>query len=162
MRVLGIDPGLASTGIGVIDEQGSQLKYVYHQCISTSKETPLSERILEISNAITIVLKEYTPDIVSVEDIFFSKNVKTAMLVGQAKGAILLTAQQSGLPVYDINPLEVKHGIVGSGAATKEQVQRMVQVILGLQEIPKPHHAADALAVAICGAQKARFQKITQ
>lgn len=161
MKVLGIDPGLASTGIGVIQENGSKLTYVYHTCISTSKDTPLPERILHISNAINEVLKQYQPDIVSVEDIFFSKNTKTAMLVGQAKGAILLTAQQSGLPVFDIKPLEVKHGVVGSGAATKEQVQRMVQVILGLTEIPKPHHAADALAVAICGVQKAKFHEIT-
>lgn len=157
--ILGIDPGVATTGIGIIQVgQSNNLIHIDHTCILTKAKTPLSERLHIIHNELTDIIKKYKPSLVSVEELFFYKNVTTAIAVGQARGAILLTAQQHDLPLAEYTPLQVKQSVVGYGRAEKQQVQTMVKMILGMQEIAKPDDAADALAVAICAANNIKTQ----
>jgi len=148
--VLGIDPGTAMTGYGIVLRQGSRLTALDHGCIRTVPDRELPARLLIIHQALTELIEEHHPDAVGVERLFFNKNVQSAFAVGQARGVVLLTAAQHGLPVYEYGPHEVKIAVTGYGRAPKEQVQRMVQAILGLTELPKPDDAADALAVAVC------------
>lgn len=156
MIVLGIDPGTAATGYGVVERRGSQLRAIDYGCIVTSSTTSLAERLLLIRDAISDLIATHEPAFVAVERLFFNKNVQTAFAVGQARGAVLLTAAQHGLPVFEFTPSEVKIAVTGYGRAQKDQVQRMVQVVLGLAELPKPDDASDALAIAICLAHSHR------
>ncbi|MCY7419238.1 MAG: crossover junction endodeoxyribonuclease RuvC [Chloroflexi bacterium] len=150
MIVLGIDPGTAMTGYGVVLKEGSKLRALDHGCIQTAPDRELPARLLIIHQALTELIEVHRPDAVGVERLFFNKNVQTAFAVGQARGVGLLAAAQHGLPVYEYGPHEVKIAVTGYGRAPKEQVQRMVQAILGLAELPRPDDAADALAVAVC------------
>ena len=150
MIVLGIDPGTAITGYGVVERVGSRVRAVDYGCITTPPGMPLPQRLLEIRGAIADLIETRGPSLVAVERLFFNRNVQTAFAVGQARGAILLTAAEHGIPVFEFTPSEVKTAVTGYGRAPKEQVQRMVQVVLGLPELPKPDDAADALAIAIC------------
>ena len=150
MIVLGIDPGTAATGYGVVERTGSRLQALDHGCLATASTDPLPVRLLAIHEALLEIIEQHRPDVVGVERLFFNKNVQTAFAVGQARGAILLTAAQHDLPVYEYGPHEVKLAVTGYGRADKGQVQRMVQVVLGLAALPRPDDAADALAVAIC------------
>lgn len=148
MKVLGIDPGTAALGYGIVERTGGRLREVDHGCLTTSPDLPLPERLLAIHALVDELLALHEPDLMGVERLFFSRNVQTAMGVGQARGVVLLAAAQHGTPVREATPNEVKSAIAGYGAADKEQVQRMVQLVLGMSELPRPDDAADALAIA--------------
>jgi crossover junction endodeoxyribonuclease RuvC len=148
--VLGIDPGTAITGYGIVERTGSRVRALDYGCIQTPSDRPLAERLLEIHAAISDLIESHQPTLVAVERLFFNRNVQTAFAVGQARGAVLLTAAEHGLPVFEFTPNEVKIAVTGYGRAPKGQVQRMVQTVLGLPDLPRPDDAADALAIAIC------------
>ena len=152
MIVLGIDPGTARLGYGVVERQGSTLTMLDYGCLETINDRPLEQRLLLINEGIDDLIETYRPEAVGVERLFFNRNVQTAMAVGQARGVVLLTAAQHGLPVLEYGPHEVKMAVTGYGRAPKDQVQRMVQLLLSMKERPKPDDAADALAVAVCTA----------
>jgi len=146
--ILGIDPGTAALGYGIIERTGSRLREVDHGCLVTSPDLPLPQRLLAIHSLVDDLLALHKPDLVGVERLFFSRNVQTAMGVGQARGVVLLAAAQHGVPVREATPNEIKSAIAGYGAADKDQVARMVQLVLGMAELPRPDDAADALAIA--------------
>lgn len=150
-RILGIDPGFARTGWGVI-EFGDKAKTVGYGCIETTKEIEYCERLIILSRELNKIIKKHQPELAGVEQLFFCKNAKTGIQVGEARGIIILTLAQSGLPISEHTPLQVKQAVVGHGAAEKKQVQQMVKTLLGLKDIPRPDDAADALAVALCTA----------
>jgi crossover junction endodeoxyribonuclease RuvC len=152
MIVLGIDPGTARLGYGVVERQGSDLTMHDYGCLETVNDRPLEQRLLLIHEAIDDLIETWRPEAVGVERLFFNKNVQTAMAVGQARGVVLLTAAQHGLPVLEYGPHEVKLAVTGYGKAPKDQVQRMVQLVLSMPQVPRPDDAADALAVAVCTA----------
>ena len=156
MIVLGIDPGTAMTGYGVVERSGSALRLIEYGCLETPAADPLPQRLLTIHNALEALIVAHNPDLVGVERLFFNKNVMTAFAVGQARGVALLVAAQHGLPVVEFGPHEVKVAVTGYGRASKEQVQKMVQALLGMTMLPRPDDAADALAVAICSAHGLR------
>jgi crossover junction endodeoxyribonuclease RuvC len=153
--VLGIDPGTAALGYGIVESIGGRVREVDHGCLVTSPDTSLPERLLAIHTLVDELIALHEPVLVAVERLFFSKNVQTAFAVGQARGVVLLAAAQHGLPVREATPNEVKSAIAGYGAADKEQVQRMVQMVLGMTERPRPDDAADALAIAVWAANTA-------
>ncbi len=155
MIILGIDPGTATTGYGLIKKNG-EINLINYGCIKTSCDLTTAERLKELYNQLDSLIKKYQPDIAAVEDIFFFKNLKTAIKVSQARGVILLTATKSNIPIFEYTPLQVKQAITSYGRAEKIQVQKMVKTLLNLDEIPKPDDAADALAVAICCANSLR------
>jgi crossover junction endodeoxyribonuclease RuvC len=148
--VLGIDPGLASTGFGIVARRGGRLLALDGGVISTRAELAPERRLAEIHAAVDALLQEHEPDAVALEELYFGQNVRTAFAVGQARGVVLLAAGQRGLPCAGYTPQQVKGAVCGSGRAQKDQVARMVQALLGLAELPRPDHAADALAVAVC------------
>lgn len=149
MIILGIDPGTAATGYGIIRQQ-SELKAVGYGCIKTSQKLSTAERLKKTHQGIAKLIKKHKPDIIAIEDIFFFKNLKTVIKVSQARGAALLSASQMKIKVAEYTPLQVKQAVTSYGRADKAQVQKMVKILLRLKEIPKPDDAADALAVAIC------------
>jgi crossover junction endodeoxyribonuclease RuvC len=146
--VLGIDPGTAALGYGIVERARGRLREIDHGCLVTSPDLSLPERLLSIHSLVDELIALHQPDLVAVERLFFSKNVQTAFAVGQARGVVLLAAAQHGTPVREATPNEVKSAVTGYGAADKEQVSRMVQLVLGMSERPRPDDAADALAVA--------------
>ena len=148
MIVLGIDPGTAALGYGIVERTGSRLREVDHGCLVTSPDLSLPERLLAIHSLVDELLSLHQPHLLGIERLFFSRNVQTAFAVGQARGVVLLAAAQHSVPVREATPNEVKSAIAGYGAADKEQVQRMVQLVLGMSERPRPDDAADALAIA--------------
>ena len=158
MIVLGIDPGTARTGYGIVAREGGRLSLVTYGCIETVPDRPLEARLLIIYETLTALLEQHRPEAVGVERLFFNKNVQTAFAVGQARGVVLLAAAQFGLPLYEYGPHEVKLAVTGYGRAAKDQVQRMVQAVLAMDELPRPDDAADALAVAVCTSNSARTQ----
>jgi len=161
MRVLGLDPGLATTGYGVVDgECGGSAALVEYGTIRTRAKTPMSERLLRIRSALADLLSAQQPDAVAVEELFFASNVTTALAVGQARGVLLLCAAEAGLPVHEYKPAEVKQALTGYGGADKRQMQQMLQMLLHLDEVPRPDDAADGVAVALCHLQSARMRQI--
>ena len=152
MIILGIDPGTAALGYGIIESIGGRVREVDHGCLETSPDVSLPERLLAIHAVLDELLASHQPAVMAVERLFFTKNVQTAFGVGQARGVVLLAAAQHGVPVREATPNEVKSAIAGYGAADKEQVQRMVQMVLGMAERPRPDDAADALAIAVWAA----------
>jgi crossover junction endodeoxyribonuclease RuvC len=154
--VLGIDPGTAALGYGIVERNGSRLREVDHGCLVTSPDLGLPERLLAIHSLVDDLLSLHRPDLLGVERLFFSRNVQTAFGVGQARGVVLLAAAQHGTPVREATPNEVKSAVTGYGAADKEQVQRMVQIVLGMSDVPRPDDAADALAIATWAANVER------
>ena len=156
MIVLGIDPGTAALGYGIVERTGSRLREVDHGCLVTSPDLGLPERLLAIHALVDELLGLHQPHLIAVERLFFSRNVQTALAVGQARGVVLLAAAQHGTPVREATPNEVKSAITGYGAADKEQVQRMVQLVLGMTDLPRPDDAADALAIATWAANTER------
>ena len=150
MLTLGIDPGTATTGYGLITEKKDRLVFVDHGIISTSKKESSHGRLRNIYRGIKKVFIDFKPDAIAVEKLFFGVNSKTAISVGQARGIVLLVAAEMKIPLAEYTPLEVKMAVTGYGKADKRQVQQMVKTLLGLSFIPKPDDAADALAVAIC------------
>lgn len=159
MRVLGIDPGLAIVGYGIVDVEGNRIRPVCYGTITTESKTPTPLRLSQIHRDLTKILQEYKPEEVAFEELFFNKNVKTAIAVAQARGVEILTAATFGLPIYEYTPLQVKQGLVGYGRAEKRQVQEMVKLLLSLDCIPKPDDAADALAIAVTHGSSLRFRE---
>lgn len=149
MRILGIDPGYATVGFGILDYDGRAFKLITFGAVTTDPERSFSERLMTIHRDVSDLIKIYTPEAMSVEKLFFNTNHTTGIDVAQARGVILLAAEQSEVKIYEYTPLQVKGSVVGYGRAEKHQVQEMVRSILGLKEIPKPDDAADALALAI-------------
>jgi len=149
MIILGIDPGTAIIGYGVIDSS-RKLELIDYGCIKTSADLSTADRLVILNKELEKLLKKFKPDAAAVEDIFFFKNLKTAIKVSQARGVILLTIAHLKIPIYEFTPLQIKQAVACYGRAEKIQVQKMVKTLLGLKDIPKPDDAADALAVAIC------------
>ena len=162
MIVLGVDPGTAKLGYGIVERTGSRLRAVVFGCLETSPDTALPERLLAIHRLLGDLLALHRPDLVAIERLFFSRNVQTAMAVGQARGVILLAAAEAGVPVREATPSEIKSAVAGHGAADKSQVARMVQVALDMPELPKPDDAADALAAAIWAAHRERAGEVAR
>ncbi|AHF07483.1 crossover junction endodeoxyribonuclease RuvC [Desulfitobacterium metallireducens] len=152
MQILGIDPGTAIMGYGLIEKQGNRLIPITYASWRTPAHIPMSERLLMLYTEMKAFIEAHRPEQVAVEELFFNRNTTTAISVGQARGVVLLAAAQAGIPVYEYTPLQVKQAVVGYGKADKKQVQQMVRALLGLNEIPKPDDTADALAIAICHA----------
>ena len=150
MRVLGFDPGTATTGYGVVEGKGSRLKHIAHGVISTPAGQHFATRLRTIYEESCRLIEMYQPDAVAVEKLFFSRNVTTGITVAQARGVIALACELAGKPIGEYSPLEVKNAVVGYGKATKQQVQEMVKILLALKERPRPDDAADAIALAIC------------
>ena len=148
--ILGIDPGIADTGYGVVKEEGGRLSCLCYGSIKTAAGLDLAPRLAELYCELDKIIKKYKPSQVAVEQLFFNKNVRTALIVGQARGVALLALQQNGLLIREFTPAQIKQAVSSYGKAEKKQIQKMVSLILHLQEIPKPDDAADALAAAIC------------
>ena len=151
-RIIGVDPGLASTGWGIVEYSQGRLSYINHGCIVTRPETNRGERLLIIYKAFLKILKSYKPSEAAMENLYFGKNISSAMSVAEARGVLLLALSAQGFPIRELTPNAIKQAVVGVSKVDKKQVQEMVRIILGLGEIPKPDHAADALAAAICAA----------
>jgi crossover junction endodeoxyribonuclease RuvC len=149
--ILGIDPGIADTGFGIIKDENGQIACLDYGSIKTPAKMEMSERLEMLANELDKIIKKYKPAIVAIEQLFFCNNVKTALIVGQARGVVILTARRNKKPIAEFTPLQVKQAVSAYGKAEKSQVQKMVKMLLNLKEIPKPDDAADALAVAICG-----------
>lgn len=150
MRILGIDPGTATTGWAIIEENKGKINPIAFGHISTSPENSTAERLREVADDIDGIIKKYKPQESAIEDIFFFKNQKTAVKVSQSRGAILLTLEKKNVKIFSYTPLQVKQSITGYGRAEKRQIQLMVKNILKLKSIPKPDDTADAIAIAIC------------
>lgn len=150
MRILGIDPGYAILGYGVIDMKGNHFDLCGYGAVTTDSSMDMPDRLKHLYTQIMEIIREYEPDVASIEELFFNTNSKTAILVGQARGVAILACANSGLELKEYTPLQIKQGLVGYGRAEKKQIQAMVKTILNLSEIPKPDDAADALAAAIC------------
>lgn len=161
MLVLGIDPGTATTGYGLVRQlSGRQVELVDYGVIRTPANQPMAERLRQLYHDLSAIIAKYAPDEAAVEELFFSRNVTTALSVGQARGVAILAAAEAGLPVHEYKPREVKQAVVGYGNASKEQVQQMVRVLLNIDEVPRPDDAADAVAVAICHIHSAPFDAL--
>jgi len=158
MIILGIDPGTAATGYGVIESDKGKLKILNYGCICTDAKMDMPERLDLIAKELKKIIKKHKPRIMAVEELFFFKNNKTIITVGQARGVILFIGKNAGLKVCEYTPLQVKQAVVGYGRAEKKQVQQMVKAILSLESAPKPDDAADALAVAICCANSVKYE----
>lgn len=149
MRIIGIDPGTGILGFGVIDVVRGKVKLVDAGVITTPAHTPLPDRLEEIYNGLTEIIAATKPEVMAIEKLFFARNVTTAMSVSHARGVAMLTGKQAGLPIEEYTPLQIKQTITGYGKADKKQMQEMVRIHLGLEQVPKPDDAADALAAAI-------------
>ena len=158
IRILGIDPGTATTGYGVVNKVGASPTMVDYGIITTSPSENAPNRLLDIYGQINKIIDQYSPDVVVMERLFFAKNQTTAIAVGKACGVMQFAAAQRNLPVIEYTPMEVKQAVVGYGGAEKKQVQYMIQRILSLREIPKPDDAADALALAVCHAHSEKIR----
>ncbi len=157
MRVLGIDPGTAITGYAIVEEVGSTLRLIAIGTVQTPAKTPLPQRLQTIYTGLREVIAAHQPDSAAVEELFFSRNAQTAMVVGHARGVTLLALVDAGLPIAEYTPMQVKQAVSGYGGADKHQVQEMVRLLLNLPAPPKPDDAADAAAVAICHLHRARM-----
>ncbi len=155
--ILGLDPGFADTGYGIIETDGRESRHIIHGTIQTSPKNLFSERLFQMHKKLKELFSLYQPSLVSIEKLFFAQNTKTALDVGQARGVLLLTAMEEKKSIVEFTPLEVKLAITGYGKADKKQIQEMVKILLHLKSIPKPDDAADALAIAICAAHQARY-----
>lgn len=149
MRILGIDPGTATIGYGVVQAKDDDFNLVSYGCITTSKDQPLEMRLKEIAFDLEVLVNKFRPDFAAVEELYFSKNVKTAISVAQARGVILQKLTELNIPLSSYNPMQVKQALCSDGKAKKDQIQRMVQMLLQTDDIPRPDDAADALAIAL-------------
>ena len=155
MRILGIDPGVATVGFGVIDSDRAQQQMIQYGAITTAAGLPLATRLVQIAADLEVLIRQFQPDEIAVEELFFSKNITTGIAVAHARGVILYTAERLQIPVYEYTPMQVKQAVVGYGLAEKQQVMDMTRRLLKLKSVPKPDDAADALAIAICHARSA-------
>ncbi|SDY03643.1 crossover junction endodeoxyribonuclease RuvC [Thermoactinomyces sp. DSM 45892] len=156
MRIMGIDPGYALVGYGVIDQKSGRLEAVDYGAIQTEPHYSIPTRMKQVYDAMKVLLNRFQPEVVAIEKLFFNKNVTNALLVVQARGVIILAVEEAGIPITEYTPSQVKLGAVGYGKAEKRQVQEMVKVLLRLSKVPKPDDVADALAIAICEAHSSK------
>lgn len=150
MLVLGVDPGIHRIGWGLVKEEGSSLYPIAYACLETNSKNTTPERLAKIYKELSLIITKYNPDVISLEDLFFSKNTKTAMVVSQARGVIMLACQHHKCVLVEHTPLQIKMALTGYGRASKQQIQQMVKSLLRLKEVPKPDDTADGLAAAIC------------
>lgn len=158
MIILGVDPGIAIVGYSIVECKGNHFKPIEYGCITTDSKLLFPDRLKIIYDELSQVIDKYNPEDLAIEELFFNKNVKTAIKVGQARGVAILAAVNKGLRIYEYTPLQIKQSVVGYGRAEKHQVQEMVKMLLNLKEIPKPDDAADALAVGICHGSSLKFK----
>jgi len=156
MRILGVDPGFAIVGVGVIDYEGNKFATVDYGAITTEAGEEMFDRLKKIYDGLVELIERVRPDAMAIEELFFNSNQKTAINVAQARGVLVLAAKNHGVPVFEYTPLQVKQAVVGYGRADKKQVQQMTKAILNLESVPKPDDTADALAIAICHAHSYR------
>lgn len=155
MRILGIDPGIAIVGFGVIDTDRGQQRMIQYGAITTPAGLPLATRLVQIGADLEELITRFQPDEIAIEELFFSKNITTGIAVAHGRGVILYTAEKLGIPIYEYTPMQVKQAVVGYGLAEKKQVMDMTRRLLHLKAVPRPDDAADALAIAICHARSA-------
>lgn len=160
MLVLGIDPGTATTGFGLVESISNRMKLIHYGTITTEATAEMSQRLCQISEQIDELIKVYKPDVAAVEQIYYFKNAKTVITVAQSRGVIIMTAARAGLEIAEYTPLQVKQSVVGYGKAEKKQVQIMVKSLLKMETLPRPDDAADALAVAISHIHSCRLANI--
>ncbi|MBC7088218.1 MAG: crossover junction endodeoxyribonuclease RuvC [Tissierellales bacterium] len=160
MIIIGIDPGIATVGYGIIESTGNRLRAIDYGPILTSSDLSMPNRLNIIFDELNKIIEYFKPKDMAVEELFFNKNVKTAITVGHARGVEILSAVKNGLEIYEYTPLQIKQSVVGYGRADKQQVQFMVKTLLNLDEIPKPDDVADALAVAICHSSCYKFKDL--
>lgn len=160
MIIMGIDPGFAITGYGVVKYDGNKFSVLDYGAITTAASMELSQRLLVLFNDLETLIDRYKPDAISIEELFFNKNIKTALTVGHGRGVAVLAAAKSGVDIFEYTPLQVKQSVVGYGRAEKAQIQQMVKAMLNLKAVPKPDDVADALAVAICHGNSYRMGAI--
>ncbi len=160
MKVLGIDPGTITMGYGVIETGGDEITLVDYGALNTSTRSPIGERLSYLYNRLLEIISRHQPDAVAVEQPFVSKNVKSALAIGRAQAVAMLAAANSGIPVYEYAPTAIKQRVTDYGASSKEQIQEMVRLQLGLSQVPEPNDAADALAVAICHWREMQLQSL--
>lgn len=159
MKILGIDPGYAIMGWGIIEKKGSTIKAIAYGSITTDKDVPMPERLKTLYSELMEIIAEYEPDEASIEELYFNNNAKTAIFVGEARGVALLACTNSGVPIFEYTPLQIKTSMTGFGRADKKQIQLMITKILALDEVPKPDDTADALAAGICHAYQGDVKK---
>lgn len=162
MIIIGIDPGYAITGFGVIEYEGNHFKLIESGSIQTKAGIPLPTRIAKIYDDMNGLIEKYKPDAIAIEELFFNRNTTTAIGVAQGRGAVLIAAAKTSTPIYEYTPLQVKQGVTGYGRADKKQVQMMVKTVLGLEQVPKLDDTTDAIAIGICHAHSHRFAKPIQ
>ncbi len=162
MIILGIDPGYGITGYGIIDYTGNHFKLITSGSIETKKGVPFPKRIQKIYDDMMTLIEEYKPDAVSVEELFFNKNITTGIQVAHGRGAVVIAASKTDTPIYEYTPLQIKQAVTGYGRADKKQVQTMVKAILNINSIPKLDDTTDAIAVAICHAHSSKFAETIQ
>ncbi len=160
MIILGVDPGFATLGVAVIEKDKNSFKSIYHTAIITKPKTSFETRLKILYDGMVEVIRQYQPEVMAIEKLFFNTNITTALPVAEARGVVILAAANHGIPVVEYTPLQVKQAMVGYGRATKEQMQKMVKSILKLDQTPKPDDVADALAIAICHGQSAGYGKL--
>ena len=159
MRILGIDPGYGITGYSIVDYVGNKFKLIMSGAVLTDSKMSFPLRLLKIYDELTIVINEYKPDAMSVEELFFNQNTKTAIMVAEARGVILIAGCKNQIPTYEYTPLQIKQAVVGYGRADKIQVQKMIKSILNVCNLPKLDDTTDSMAAAICHAHSARFSQ---
>lgn len=159
MIIMGIDPGIAIVGYSIIQCKGNNLKAIDYGCIKTGADMILPDRLKKVYDELSEIIKIYNPEELAIEELFFNKNAKSVMKVGQARGVQILAGVNQGLNVYEYTPLQIKQAVTGYGRADKNQVQEMVKILLNLKEKPKPDDVADALAVAICHGSSIKFKE---
>ena len=162
MIIIGIDPGYAITGFGVLEYEGNHFKLIESGSIQTKAGIPLPTRIAKIYDDMNELIEKYKPDAIAIEELFFNRNTTTAIGVAQGRGAVLIAAAKTSTPIYEYTPLQVKQGVTGYGRADKKQVQMMVKTVLGLEKVPKLDDTTDAIAIGICHAHSYRFAKPIQ
>ncbi|OPX43088.1 crossover junction endodeoxyribonuclease RuvC [Ruminiclostridium hungatei] len=160
MIIMGIDPGFAITGFGIVKYEGNKFSVLDYGAVTTEASMKLSQRLLVLNNRLEELIQKYKPDAVAIEELFFNKNIKTALTVGHGRGVAVLAAARSGVDIFEYTPLQVKQSVAGYGRAEKAQIQQMVKALLNLKVIPKPDDVADALAVAICHGNSHRMGAI--
>ncbi len=160
LRVLGVDPGTAILGYGMVYYDGRDYTGVEYGAVRTPSGLPLPDRLLIIHRELTQVIEQYRPDHVAVEELFFARNARTAIAVGHARGVVLLTVAEHGIPIYEYTPMQVKQALVGYGSADKLQIQTFLKMLFGFEEVPKPDDAADAIAVAVCHCNSYRLNQL--
>lgn len=160
MIILGVDPGYAIVGIGVLEYSGNRFRVLHYGAITTPAGMPAAERLKKIYDELTLLIDKYRPGAAAIEELFFNSNQKTAINVAQARGVILVAVRNRDVPLYEYTPLQVKQSVTGYGRADKGQIQSMVKMILNLNVIPKPDDAADALALAICHAHSSKMNNM--